>query len=206
LNLLNAQQTNLSVEILSSEQTRAIFNDSVKKELKINFPIFRIYKYVDKSGEFLCVLTESNDSVDSEKDTFNYKIKAIDLRIDKDKFTKVWELNDNILKNQNEENSIWFWTSYFAFKDFDNDGLIEPVIVYGTKALNGYEDGRIKFVVYYKGQKTAIRHQNGILDDERKTQIDDSFCSLPQKLKDDIKTKMALMEKQGKAIFTETCR
>ena len=43
-----------------------------------------------------------------------------------------------------------------------------------------------------------------MLDNERKTEIDNSFYSLPKNLKDDIKAKMALMEKQGKAIFTAT--
>jgi hypothetical protein len=200
--LLGAQQN--TSKILSQSQTKAIFTDSIKKELKINYPIFRVYKYADKSGEFLCVLTESNDSIDNNKDTFNHSIKAINLKVDKRKLIKVWELNDNIIKNGKDENSIWFWTSYFDFKDFDNDGLVEPIIVYGTRAMNDYDDGRIKFIIFYKGQKIAIRHQNGVLDDERKTQIDNSFYSLPKKLKDDIKAKMTLMEKQKKAIFTAT--
>jgi|SRR5215469_3948642 len=181
-----------------------MFTDTVKKDLKINLPIFRVYKYADKSGEFVCVLTESDDSISNDKDTFSHSIKAVNLRIDNGKLNKVWELNDNIVKNWHEENSIWFWTSYFDFKDFDNDGLIEPIIVYGTSAMNGYDDGRIKFIIYYKGKKIAIRHQNGILDDERETKIDDTFFSLPPKLKDNIKSKMALMEKQNKAIFTQT--
>jgi len=181
-----------------------MFTDTVKKELKINFPVFRAYKYADKSGEFVCVLAESDDSISNDKDTFSHSIKAINLRIDQGKLIKVWELNDNIIKNWQEENSIWFWTSYFDFKDFDNDGLVEPIIVYGTRAMNGYDDGRIKFIIYYKGKKIAIRHQNGVLDDERETKIDDAFFSLPAKLKDNIKSKMTLMEKQNKAIFTQT--
>jgi hypothetical protein len=204
LTLTEAQQKSRTNDILSLKQTQSIFTDSVKKEFKINYPIFRVYRYTDNSGEFYCVLTESRDSIDNEKDTFNQSVKAINLKFDKGKFQKVWELNDNIINNENEENSIWFWTSYFDFKDFDNDGVIEPIIVYGTRAMNGYDDGRIKFIIFYKEQKVAIRHQNGILDNERKTQIDNSFYSLPKKLKDGIKTKMALMEKQDKAIFTET--
>ena len=128
----------------------------------------------------------------------------MNLKVSEGKLVTTWELNDNIIKNEKQENSIWFWTSYFDFKDFDNDGLVEPVLVYGTRAINGYDDGRIKFIVYYKGKKSAIRHQNGVLDYERKTEIDKSFFSLPQKLKDNIKSKMVLMEKQDKAIFTQT--
>jgi hypothetical protein len=150
------------------------------------------------------VLTESNDSISNSNDTFNHSIKALNLKIDGRRLTKTWKINDNIIKNEKDENSIWFWTSYFDFKDFDNDGLVEPIVVYGTRAMNGYDDGRIKFIIYYKGKKFAIRHQNGVLDNERKTEIDSSFLSLPTKVKDNIKSKMALMEKQGKAIFTQT--
>ena len=143
------------------------------------------------------------DSIRNVKDTFNSAIRAIDLKFEKGNFQKIWEINDHV-KSDGDENSIWFWTSYFDFKDFDNDKLIAPIIVYGTNGMNGFDDGRIKFIIYYKGKKIAIRQQNGVLDDERKTEIDNSFYSLPQKLKDNIKAKMALMEKQGKAIFTAT--
>ena len=204
LTLLEAQQKSSASELLTHKQIETIFTDSIKKEFKINYPIFRVYRYTDKSGNFLCVLTESNDSIVNNKDTFNRSIKAINLKINKNNFVKIWELNDNTIKSENEENSIWFWTSYVDFKDFNNDGLVEPIIVYGTSGMNGFDDGRIKFIIFYKGQKIAIRHQNGVLDNERQTQIDKAFYSLPQKLKDDIKSKMALMKKQNKAIFTVT--
>lgn len=201
---IKAQSKLLSNEIMPSRLVQTTFNDSVKKDFKVNFPIFRVYKYTDRSGEYYCILAESRDSIDNEKDTFNHSIKAINLKFESGKFKKLWELNDNIIHNRNEENSIWFWTSYFDFVDFDSDELIEPVIVYGTRAINGYDDGQIKFIIFYKSQKIVIRHQNGVLDNQRETQVDHLFYTLPQKLKDNIKTKMALMEKQGKAIFTET--
>lgn len=200
--MLKAQQKLLTGEILTNTQIAQIITDSVKKEFKLDYPIFRVYRYIDKSGEFLCVLTESNNTIDSENDTFNHSIKAVDLKVVNDKFEKVWEINDNILKNHNGETSIWFWTRFSDFQDFDNDGLVEPIIVYGTRASSGYDNDRIKFIIYYKGKKIAIRHQNGILDNERQTLVDDSFYALPQKLKDNIKTKMAVMVKEEKAIFT----
>ena len=197
-------QENSTNQTLSQLETNTIFTDSVRRQLNIDFPIFRVYKYGDKSGKFLCVLTESNDSISSSNDTFNHSLRALNLKIDGRRLTKTWEINDNIIKNEKDENSIWFWTNYLDFKDFDSDGLVEPIVVYGTRAMNGYDDNRIKFIIYYKGKKFAIRHQNGVLDNERKTEIDSSFFSLPKKVKDNIKSKMALMEKQAKAIFTQT--
>lgn len=195
-------QPSFNTEILTSQQVRSIFNDSIKKSLGLTYPIFRVYKYNDKSGSFLCALTESNDSTDAKKDTFHHSIKAVNIKVNPRALEKVWELNDNILSNHNQENSIWFWTKYSDFKDFDNDGIIEPIIIYGTSALNGYDDGRIKIIVYYKGQKFAIRHQNGILDNERKTQVDKAFYNLPKGIREAVKEKIQLMEKDGLAIFT----
>ncbi|MHA4809356.1 M949_RS01915 family surface polysaccharide biosynthesis protein [Flavitalea flava] len=203
-NFLCAQKIGPGYEILSRTQITTLLNDSVKKEFKINYPVFRVYKYEDKSGQYLCVLSESNDSIakgEDKVDTFNHSIKAINLKIDNNRLSKTWELNDFVNMHENGETSIWFWTSYFSFKDYDDDGLIDPVLVYGTSTDNGYDDGRIKFIIYYKGKKIAIRHQNSTLDVGRRTEADASYASLPKKLKDDIQVKMELMKKQGKAIF-----
>ena len=67
--------------------------------------------------------------------------------------------------------------------------------------MNGTADGRIKFVVNYKGQKITIRHQNGVLDFERETQVDKAFYGLPTALQMAVKQKMELMVKNGQAIF-----
>jgi hypothetical protein len=199
--LVSAQSTITGSEILSPQEINKIFSPAQKEKLNITNPVLRAYRYQDKSGHYICVLTQSQDSI-GVKDTFNYSIKAINLKVQNDQYVAVWELNDHIIKNANEENSIWFWANYCEFKDVDNDGLIDPVIVYGTSAMNGLDDGRIKIVVYNKGKKTAIRHQNAVLDDERKTLVDKSFYALPAKIKAVIKLKMARMEEKGQAIFT----
>lgn len=196
----NSQQSSIINEILSSRQISALLTDSVKTAMKINFPIYRVYQYIDKSGQHYCVLTESRDEIKG-KDTLHYKIKALNCKLVDGKLSKAWELNDNIIKSAQEENSIWFWTKFTEFKDYDKDGLVEPVITYGTAAMNGTDDGRIKILIYYKGQKIAIRHQNGILDFERETQVDNAFYTLPETLQSAVKQKMELMVKNDVAIF-----
>lgn len=195
-----AQITKVTSEILSAEQVKK-FLDTVPETLNIKFPIIRIYKYEDKRGRFYCVLTESRDEISVENDTMNYKIKAINFKAENGSYTKIWEIDDNIIKNDSDESSIWFWTKYCDFKDYDGDGLADPIIVYGTYGANGYDDGRIKIIIYYKGQKIAIRHQNGVLDNERETKVDNSFYNLPQSLQNSIKQKMDLMIKNNNAIF-----
>lgn len=205
--ILRAQQNKPTSEIIPLSQVPSIFNDSVKKACKIDYPIFRVYKYTDQSGQYFCVLTESNDSFattdEGKPDTAHHFIRAVDLKLGNGRLTKVWEINDFILKNS-AEFSIWFWGRYCEFQDFDNDGLIEPVIVYGTHSSDEINGNRIKFIIYYKGQKIAIRHQESDLDEGRYTKVDEAFHSLPQKLKDVIRAKMQLMNKMGLAIFEKT--
>ena len=196
-----AQKTTVVSETLTEKQVTALFPDTVKKVLNIVFPILKVYRYTDKAGDYYCIRTESMDKITREKDTLNDKIKAISVKADNGSFSKLWEINDNIIKNVKDENSIWFWTKYIDFKDLDGDGLADPIIIYGTSAANGYDDGRIKFVVYYKRQKIAIRHQNGVHDFERETKVDKAFYALPQSLQTSIKQKMELMMKNDQAIF-----
>lgn len=206
--LVFGQTKVVSSEILSQQATTELFTDSLNKQLGIIYPIRRVYKCIDKSGQFFIVLTESNDTVTADKDTLNYNIKAFNFRQDKNGLLKKWELNDFITHQANYldvkdamETSIWFWTKYSEFTDIDNDSLIDPIIIYGTSAMNYTSDGRIKILIYYKGQKVAIRHQNGVLDFERNTQVDESFYSLPTKLQEHIKQIMRTMTDNRHAIF-----
>ena len=199
-----AQTDSTSSKILGKAETDGFFTAAFKKKNLITFPIFRAYSYKDKSGTFYVALTESADSIKNKKDTVNNKIKAIAFKSDKGISLKKWELNDfktPDVKAVEKETSIWFWTKYCEFNDIDGDGLIDPIIVYGTFGPNGYDDGRAKVILFYKGAKVAIRHQNGILDDERKTQIDLTFYSLPVKIQDHVKQILATMVEKKHAIF-----
>lgn len=147
-------------------------------------------------------MTEAGYDISPEKDSLYNKIKAVNVKAVKDSCIKIWEITDNTIKEESDENSIWFWTKYVDFKDYDGDGLIEPVIIYGTSAsANGLYDGRINILIFYKGQKIAIRHQNSDIDLHRETVVDEGFYDLPGPLQAAIEQKMELMMKNGHAIF-----
>ncbi|MBS1601326.1 MAG: hypothetical protein JST42_01570 [Bacteroidetes bacterium] len=205
-----AQRNQPSSEILSRAETSAIINDAVRKQFGIDFTIIRAYKYIDRSGQYCCVLTEKLDSlVENDKggyDSLHYVIRAINLKEDSGKLKKVWEINDHAIRDQKfagVEKSIWFWTRYIEFTDFDGDGLIEPIVVYGSGTEDN-EGGRIKFIIYYKGQKVAIRHQDSDLDEGRATQVDKAYYTLPPKLKASLTAKMEAMNKARQGIFEKT--
>jgi hypothetical protein len=198
-----AQKSKTKSELLTVEQMVDLFPYSVKNTLGITYPIFRVYKNTDKSGEYYCVLTESADSVSvrTKRDTFNRNLKAYNFKLEKKAFKKIWEFTDYITDENNQEENIWFWSKYLDFQDYDKDGLIDPIIVYGTSTTNGFDDGRIKILLHYKGQKVAIRHQNSVLDGGRITQIDPTFYTLPNPLQDALIKKIELLEAYKHAIF-----
>lgn len=187
---------------LSVNETDSLFSSSIKQKHGIRFPIFKAYEYHDKAGTHYLVLTENADLksapplVDS--------IQGFCLLMNKGDMVVEWTILDFILPKGNpnsEEFSIWFWTKYFQLKDLDKDGYIDPILVYGTSGSNETGDGRIKILVFYKGAKRAIRHQNGILDGERNTRVDSMFYLLPEVLQLHVKKQMEAMTKDDNAIF-----
>ncbi|WP_205512263.1 M949_RS01915 family surface polysaccharide biosynthesis protein [Longitalea arenae] len=200
INSAIAQTSSLTSDIVSPRELTALLTDSIKKEMNINFPVYRAHRYADRSGKHYCILTESRDAI-KDKDTLHHTIKAVNILEAEGKLSKAWEMNDHIIKSEQEENSIWFWTKYMEFKDHDKDGLTDPFIIYGTSGMDGTGNGRIKILIYYKGRKVAIRHQNGTLDFERETQVDQAFYDLPLPLQKAIQKKMELMTQNNVAIF-----
>jgi hypothetical protein len=196
-----AQTNAKAADELSAEMIQSIFPDSLREELKILYPIKLGYQFTDRSGQFIYLLTEEKSTFDNARSSHNQKIKAIALKSKAGKFYRLFEIRDNIISSGKEEDAIWFWTKYITFRDSDEDGLIDPIIVYGSSALNGTDDGRIKIIVCHKGQKIAIRHQNGMLDFERETRVDKTFYSLPVKIQEAVKEIIGLIIKDGNAIF-----
>lgn len=185
---------------LTRDEINQLLPDSTKKKFNIGYPVFRAFKCTDKSGECFVVLTESADSIANNKDTMHHKIKAICLAKTKNGLSRKWEISDFIFKQNNEYN-IWFWTKFSEFEDIDKDGFIDPVLIYGTWGMNNYDDGRVKILVFYKGVKYAIRHQNGPLDYERNTQVDAAYYTLPAVVQKRVQQIMEKIVENNLAIF-----
>ena len=189
--------------MLPKPKAAKVFNGDVKSKLGITFPVVRTYSYTDTSGKYYMVLTEKFDGI-KDGDTVHKTIKAFNFKSTAAGPEKQWEVNDATEKAQPDyegETSMWFWTKFCVFQDIDKDGIADPILVYGTTALNGTDDGRVKILVYYKGKKIVIRHKNGTLDDERNTQVDAAFYSLPMVLQNQVTYLMKQIMENGVAIF-----
>ncbi|TWV96860.1 M949_RS01915 family surface polysaccharide biosynthesis protein [Chitinophaga pinensis] len=202
--LLYAQQTKTESEILSPSVTEKTFDDAVRNTYFQSLPVQRAYRYKDVTGTYYLALCESRDEIKAD-DTVHYKIKAIFLQLSTTGgFTKTGELND--FRNSHDpkegvETSNWFWTKFCELKDLDNDGTIDPLLVYGTNGMNGYDDGRVKIVLYYKGQKAAIRCQNSVMDEGRNIQVDATFYTLPMAVQQHVRKLMHTLAEKDLIIY-----
>jgi hypothetical protein len=199
----NAQKI-IESRLLSEEERLETIDIHVIEDFKIYMQVYKVYEIKYLGVHDYLVLCESRDEIkNNDKDTINKKIKAVLLRRGGSGIEeKVWEINDNIVVSPTEESSIWFWTRYLDFQDFDNDGEVDYTLLYGTKAMNGLSDGRLKIaMVNKKGEKIFIRHQNGSLDFERETKIDKGFYALPRTWQMAMQKRMKLIEKEERAIF-----
>lgn len=203
-----SQKTTVKTSILTENEIATIFTDSVKKKFNLSFPIFRVYSYADASGQFYSLLMESRDSIyihhvnKNLKDTFSYKIRSVTFKHEGGRLSHLWDFSDAADRTKPGELAIWFWSKYSEFNDQNGDNIIDPVIIYGTAGKNnGFENGRLNFVLYQHGHAIYIRHQQGSDSTKRILLIDKEFYTTPVELQQLIKTKMELMVKNLDAIF-----
>ena len=197
---LQAQPDPSGATLLTDKQVQTLFPQETLKEIGVTFPIRKVYAFQDKLGKQYLIISENNTNPDKAT-----SIKAFNVLLKEETPPQVlWTITDAI---DDTEKAIWFYTRYISLTDLNNDGYIDPIVLYGTESQYGepYEENRLKFIIYYLGKKTAIRHQNSSLDDGRHTQIDRSYYKLPLALKKKIRSIVATLEEREHALFnTET--
>ena len=187
---------------LTDMEIKKLFPAEVLQQIGVEFPIFRVYPFEDKDGKQYLILTEKVTKGNiQDENSLKRSIKAFNVSFEADKTVKVrWTITDYINEN---ESSIWFWPRYLRLKDLDNDGFVDPIVVYGTKSIYGehFEEGRVKIITYHLGKKIVIRHQNSEMDDARHTQVDKSFYALPLSIKKKVYDIIDLLEDNGHSLF-----
>lgn len=197
---LQAQPDSSGATLLTDKQVQTLFPHETLKEIGVTFPIRKVYAFQDKLGKQYLIISENNTNPDKAT-----SIKAFNVLLkEKTPPQVLWTITDAI---NDTEKAMWFYTRYISLTDLNNDGFIDPIVLYGSESQYGepYEENRLKFILYYLGKKTAIRHQNSTLDDGRHTQIDRSYYKLPLALKKKIRSIVATLEEREHALFnTET--
>ncbi|MBQ0735617.1 M949_RS01915 family surface polysaccharide biosynthesis protein [Aquimarina celericrescens] len=185
---------------LSKKESKSIFTRRRENQLGISNPVYQVYSYNDESGEYFLLLTDHMKAVNEEKDTLYDNIYAVYVTKKNNQFKKRSTVQDEI--DNDWETSIGFWNKYSELSDLDNDGLVDPILVYGTRGQNAYKDGRVKIMVYYRGKRMSIKHQNSEIEDGRLTKINKNFYGLPTQIQEAVKEKMRQMVTNKHAIFS----
>jgi len=189
------------VKKLSTKEVRSIFTRRRENQLGISNNVYQGYSYKDTSGEYFLLLTDRRSEITKEKDTLYNNIYAVNVRKTGNQFKKRSSITDEI--DDDWETSIGFWNQYSEIADFDKDGEVDFIVVYGTTGQNGYEDGKVRIKVFYKKNRVSIKHQNSEIASGRFTKISSKFYNLPIELQKATIEKMKLMRKNRHAIFVD---
>ena len=186
---------------LSEEDVERIFDNNKKHELGIDYDIWKVYDYSDATGDYYLVLTEHRRNLDEPEasDEYNNKIKAFNYKRNGTQLTKTFETYDFTSDNYSEH--INFYTRYILVEDIDADGIVEPIIVYGIHGFNGFDDSNVKILIYHKGVKIGVRITNSLFDDGRFIQVDSTFYSLPEAIKNRVIVLMDEMENNNHCLY-----
>lgn len=182
-------------------------SDSVKQILEIYYPTAFILPYIQGKDKYQLLFTHNFDDAHNsgEKNKHHSHLVAFNLKMAGESITKVWRMEDYISDQVdnpgNLETEIYWLQQYCSTTDIDGDGIVEPVVCYASEGNNGIDDGRLKIIIWYKGEKIGIRHQNGVLDFQRNIKVDKKFYKLPSSIKEHVYALMADIEKNNRAIF-----
>jgi len=184
--------------------TSLLQTETLKKS-GIALPVFRHFCYSDQSGSYVLYLTEKQDIKQAE-DKLSSAIEAHMLKMEADKsLSNVASIRDKVSA---DEAGMEFWGKLTEIKDIDKDGSTAAIIVY--RFYNRRDDGlaeqdafsgRIKIVMFYKGNKIIIRAVTGNLDGERSTTATDNFFTLPVSVQKYMVQKMKAMYENGQFGF-----
>ena len=166
------------------------------KKSGISLSVFKHYCYSDQSGSYVLYLTEKQD-VKQGEDKLSSAVEAHLLKIETEKsLSSIASIRD---KANADEAGMEFWSKLTEIGDIDNDGNIEPILVYRfynkdeTKIDRDAFSGRIKIIMLYKGSKVVIRAITGNLDGERQTTATENFFTLPASVQKHLVKKMTGM-------------
>ena len=208
ISLVMAQDVIPDSRQLSENEIDSIFSSEIKRKYDINFEVYRGYSYDDKEGGHILLMTEKptpkkGDTFGKEHlNEYHDSIKAYFFDVSNAKLKLKRTLTDFIKTNEvSKEYSIAYWTKFFELGDYDDNGTIDPILIYGTYGMNGTGDGRIKIIVLQDNKKIVIRHQNGTLDYERNTQVDAEFYDLPRGIQKQVIKQMKAIIENDSAIF-----
>ena len=176
----NKKEVEIKVVDLSKEEINIMFTSSDKDKLNIKYDIRKVYKVLDKKGETFFIVSENFLRKDLEENKIIDKIELIIASKTDKGFIRKYTVNDKI---NIREKSLWFWTKFFKLQDFNGDGYIDPIIVYGGLGKHNDIEGRLIIKSLFQNKWYNIIHQGSDQDLARYTEFDKNFIKLDKPIR-----------------------
>ena len=184
---MNTQAQLPGPRLLSPKEATEILSDSLKSEYNLKDPLYKIYAYSDKSGNYLEIFNEQKGLYTlGRNDTAISKTIALNLKMEEGRMSKNWILETEVLPDfVVGVQDIHFLYDLFEFRDMDGDSVVEPIVVDQTLTAT-------TITIIYKGQDISIEHQfKG--SDFNTLIIDKTFYSLPPIITSELRNKLQLL-------------
>jgi len=189
------------VKKLTKKELTSIFSRNRQFRLGIDHKLYQGYSYTNPAGKQYLLLSDNIKTIIDKKDTLYKKIYAVNVKTTGGLLKKRSSVKGEI--DPDWETSIGFWNTYSKIADFDKDGEVEFILTYGTTGPAGYQDGKIRILVFHKKSRVSIKHQNSEVESGRFTKINKRFYILPIALQQATLEIMKRMSQNGHATFTE---
>jgi hypothetical protein len=178
------------------------FHDTILQKAEVFYPIFQSYDYKENNENVAIILTQNSDK-DPNANSNSSHIVAHKLIKTSNTLTSIWRYDDQIkpLADGGREKTIHWLGHYSKSEDADQDGNQEQYLTYVTEGNNNNSDGRLVLMINYQDKKIFIKHQNGVLDFQRKMKVEPAFYKLPLKVKNTAISILKEIEKDEVAIL-----
>jgi len=147
------------IKILPSE----IVN--IPKEAKFNGVAKKVVKWIDTSGEYIAIISESEESkkinAEADMEEKSKQLFAVCYAIKKDSLIQKWKVFDQI-SSCPFDITISFIQNTFQVTDLNNDGIAEVWMMYKMVCRSDVSPCDMKIIMYQGQQKFAMRGQNKV--------------------------------------------
>lgn len=151
------------VSCLAKDEILAKYSSRVKSNIGLSdYQISYVFSYEDAGGSYQVVLGESaynNFSKMQDRAIFNDAIKGVLCKEEGGYLLKRVEMEDKIWMKGNLFD-LRFLPQYTHIDDIDADGFVDPVFVYSTYGMKGYDEGQVSICLIYKSKIFAINLQH----------------------------------------------
>jgi len=123
------------------------------------------YRWKDKNGSHLTIITESGEMPSSKEQNENYRdaeLFAYDFLIQKDNIRLMWKLQD-FVKDCPVEINVHFVNNVFQITDLDNDDIGEVWMMYKVACYGDVSPLDMKIIMYQGAQKFSMRGKSKVI-------------------------------------------